>query len=59
MDQNLQFKVSRLNELFVKAENGEKLSTLELREQASLRDELINYFKFAIEKIAKNKHQNE
>lgn len=41
-------KVNRLNELFSKQENGINLTNQELTEQSVLRDELINYFQFAI-----------
>lgn len=52
MDNNLKAKVDRLNELYVKAESGTPLNNLELNEQAFLRDELINYFKFAVSKLS-------
>ncbi len=49
MDNNgLLNKVNRLNELFSKQENGINLTNQELTEQSVLRDELINYFQFAI-----------
>lgn len=53
MDSNLLNKVNRLNELYLKAENGNPLTDFELSEQSVLRDEIINYFKFALTKHAK------
>ena len=53
MDSNLQLKINRLNELFAKMESGIQLSNIELNEQSVLRDEIINYFKFAVTKIKK------
>ena len=53
MDNNLQFKVNRLNELYSKVESGEQLSNIELNEQALLRDEIINYFKYVMTKMSK------
>jgi uncharacterized protein YnzC (UPF0291/DUF896 family) len=53
MDNNLQFKINRLNELYSKVESGNQLSNPELNEQSVLRDEIINYFKFAVSKIKK------
>ena len=53
MDSNLINKVNRLNELYYKVESGNELTNLELNERAILRDEIINYFKFSIEKIGK------
>lgn len=53
MDNNLQLKVNRLNELYAKVESGNQLSSAELSEQALLRDEIINYFKYAISKMSK------
>ena len=55
MDSNMQIKVNRLNELFAKIESGQQLNNSELNEQAILRDELINYFKFTLEKIKRDK----
>ena len=53
MNSNLQSKIDRLNELYSKVENGNQLNNSELNEQALLRDEIINYFKFAMTRIAK------
>ena len=53
MNNNLQLKIDRLNELYSKVENGNQLNNSELNEQALLRDEIINYFKFAMSRIAK------
>lgn len=53
MDNNLQLKINRLNDLYSKVESGEQLTNLELNEQAMLRDEIINYFKFVMSKMAK------
>ena len=53
MDSNLQNKINRLNDLYVKVESGNPLSANELTEQSILRDEIINYFKFAMSKISK------
>ena len=53
MDSNLLNKVNRLNELYLKAENGNPLTDFELSEQSVLRDEIINYFKFALTKHTK------
>lgn len=53
MDNNLQLKINRLNELYAKAESGNQLSDPELNELSVLRDEIINYFKFAMTKIKK------
>lgn len=55
MDNSLKIKVNRLNELYNKVESGNQLTTSEQSEQALLRDELINYFKFAVSKFSKNK----
>ena len=52
MDINMQFKINRLNELYSKSENGNQLTNQELNEQAMLRDEIINYFKFALDKMS-------
>ena len=51
MDNNLMGKVNRLNELYAKVESGADLTPLELNERAILRDEIINYFKFSIDKM--------
>ncbi len=51
MDSNLKDKVNRLNELYSKIESGMELTIAELNERAVLRDEIINYFKFSIEKL--------
>lgn len=48
MDNQLTAKVKRLNELYSKKELGNKLTEQEMTEQSVLRDELINYFQFAI-----------
>ena len=53
MDNNLQIKINRLNELYFKLEGGNQLSNAELNEQALLRDEIINYFKYAMTKMTK------
>ena len=53
MDNNLQLKINRLNELYTKVESGEQLTNVELNEQALLRDEIINYFKYVMSKIVK------
>ncbi len=53
MDNNLQLKINRLNELYTKVESGEQLTNVELNEQALLRDEIINYFKYVMSKMAK------
>lgn len=61
MDNNLMGKVNRLNELYFKIESGAELTALEQNERAILRDEIINYFKFSIDKLkaAKNKKYSE
>lgn len=48
MDNGLVKKVDRLNELYKKKEQGSQLTEQEMTEQSVLRDELINYFQFAI-----------
>lgn len=53
MDYNLKDKVNKLNALYLKKESGKELSEFEMREQLELRQELINYFHFAITKRAK------
>ena len=58
MDNNLMSKVNRLNELYLKVEQGVELTALELNERAILRDELINYFKFTIDKIKGTNNKN-
>lgn len=55
MDRNLKDKVNRLNELYSKLESGIELTVAELNERAILRDEIINYFKFSIDKLNKSK----
>ena len=55
MDNALNKKVERLNELYAKKEAGARLSDQELTEQSVLRDELINYFQFAIRSSSNNK----
>lgn len=55
MDRGLKDKVNRLNELYSKVESGMELTATELNERAVLRDEIINYFKFSIDKINKSK----
>ena len=52
MDSNLQLKINRLNDLYAKVESGEQLTNVELNEQAMLRDEIINYFKYVMTKMA-------
>ena len=58
MDNNLMSKVNRLNELYFKLESGAELTALELNERAVLRDEIINYFKFSIDKMKGNNNKN-
>ncbi len=55
MDNRLKDKVNRLNELYSKLESGIELTVTELNERAVLRDEIINYFKFSIDKLNKSK----
>lgn len=50
MQSKLIEKVNRLNELNTKKEMGQELMTSELNEQKILREELLNYIKFAITK---------
>ena len=50
MDSKMHMKVDRLNELYSKSEIGNNLTNEELTEQAVLRDEIINFFKNAINK---------
>ena len=54
MDSNLQLKVKRLNELYLKSETNNGLTEYELQEQSILRDEIITYFNFAIKKHSPN-----
>ena len=58
MDNNLMNKVNRLNELYFKMESGSELTALELNERAVLRDEIINYFKFTIDKMKSLNNKN-
>ena len=55
MDNRFKLKIERLNELYAKLESGQELTAVELNERAILRDEIINYFKFAVSKISSNK----
>lgn len=48
MPKDLDLKVQRLNELYSKKERGNMLTNQELTEQSVLRDEIINYFQFAL-----------
>lgn len=50
MDSNLFQKVNRLNELYAKLEAMKALTEPEYKEQGMLREELINYFKYAMDK---------
>ena len=52
MDPRFKMKIERLNELYAKLESGQELTAVELNERAVLRDEIINYFKFAVSKIS-------
>lgn len=47
MEFNLEDKVNRLNELYSRKEMGLNLTNIELKEQQLLREELLNYFKYA------------
>ncbi|MBP3200814.1 MAG: hypothetical protein J6M39_04130 [Lachnospiraceae bacterium] len=58
MENNLMNKVNRLNELYLKIESGNELSAVELNERAILRDEIINYFKFTIDKLKGSSSKN-
>ena len=58
MENNLMNKVNRLNELYLKTESGNELSAVELNERAILRDEIINYFKFTIDKLKGSTSKN-
>lgn len=58
MENNLMNKVNRLNELYLKTESGNELSAVELNERAILRDEIINYFKFTIDKLKGSSSKN-
>ena len=58
MDNNIMSKVNRLNELYLKVEQGIELTAIELNERAILRDELINYFKYTIDKIKDTSNKN-
>ncbi|MBO6134201.1 MAG: DUF896 domain-containing protein [Lachnospiraceae bacterium] len=57
MDSSLAKKVERLNELYKKKESTNRLSEEELTEQSVLRDEIINYFQFAIRSSANSKKE--
>ena len=50
MNENIYKNVSRINEFAMKVQAGLDLNEDELRERAVLRDELINYFNFALKK---------
>lgn len=54
MNSTLQSKVNRINELFIKAEMKGGLTENEMKEQLLLREELVNYFKYAISKHSEN-----
>ncbi|MBR1844961.1 MAG: DUF896 domain-containing protein [Lachnospiraceae bacterium] len=56
MDNGLVKKVDRLNELYKKKEQGSQLTEQEMTEQSVLRDELINYFQFAIRSSLNSKN---
>lgn len=55
MESALLKKVERLNELYSKKETGNTLTEAELTEQSVLRDEIINYFQYAIRTSSENK----
>ena len=55
MESGLLKKVERLNELYSKKETGNMLTEAELTEQSVLRDEIINYFQYAIRTSSENK----
>ena len=57
MESALLKKVERLNELYAKKETGNMLTEAELTEQSVLRDEVINYFQYAIRTSSENKKQ--
>lgn len=57
MESALLKKVERLNELYVKKETGNMLTEAELTEQSVLRDEIINYFQYAIRTSSESKNQ--
>lgn len=54
MEFNLKEKVNRLNEFYSRREMGLTLTDLELKEQQILREELLNYFKYACTNRQKN-----
>ncbi len=56
MDNGLVKKVDRLNELYKKKEQGSQLTEQEMTEQSVLRDELINYFQYAIRSSLNSKN---
>ena len=55
MDNGLTKKIERLNELYTKKERNGNLTEQELTEQSVLRDEIINYYQFAIRTSLNNK----
>ena len=55
MDNELIKKIERLNELYTKKERNIALSEQELTEQSVIRDEVINYYQFAIRTSLNNK----
>lgn len=54
MESNLYQKVNRLNELYNKLETMKALTEAEYKEQGMLREELVNYFKYAMDKHSKD-----
>lgn len=55
MESGLLKKIERLNELYAKKETGNMLTEAELTEQSVLRDEVINYFQYAIRTSSETK----
>lgn len=54
METNLLQKIRRLNDLYSKYETMKALTDAEYNEQGMLREEILNYFKYAIDKHSKN-----
>lgn len=54
MNQQFQEKIKILNDLYTKSASGIPLTEKEVNEQNLLREEFLNYFKFAISNRTKN-----
>lgn len=53
MEINLNEKVNKLNEFYHKTELGNELTTSEVNDQKIMRDEIIDYVKFVLNKTNK------